>query len=917
TKITGPGGQEIDYGYSTAGDLTSVQYPGGVTEGHSYDADHHLTESTGGGKPSSTVEYDDAGRMVAITDGAGNRTVLDNDVTGQQQVVHDPNGKLTVVYTYDDLGDVLQKDQIIGGIAQTTKASFDVVGRMTDLTDPQEHHQHWVYDEADTAGNGNLLSYTDSNGRTTHFTGYDAHGHAATMTGPDGVPIGTLNYDPSTGLLLSSQRPGLPPSVFSYYPNGLRKSSIDPAGRTLSYAYNSAGYQTSVTDAAGHTTTYVPDANGRDTSVTDPSANTTHYTYDGMGNVASVTDPSGMTQTYHYNNQGLLEQASDGSHATSYVYNDAGLVAQRTDRNGAVTSYEYDLSGKLTEETRPGNDVTSYRYDALERLVEADNADSEVTFSYDAAGNVASQASCAPEPAHADCAAATDAGQQPMVQFDYGWAEDGQQASVTGPAGTTRYQYNDNGWLSQVIDPGGHPFSYHFDSQGRPSSVDSPNGVVDSFSYDPSSLLTGRDATTGTTTIGQSDYTLDPATAQRTSATDLDGTSTFTYQDNGWLSQATHPDGSGVSNENYTYDGAGNVTSTADVPTTQVGYTAGRLTQFGGTAQTYDAEGNLTSKTDTTGEVTRYHWNTDHELTSVDLPDGSTVQYSYDPLHRRIQTVAGSTVTRYAWDAFNLVAVYDGNNHLVTSYVTRPTGARAGDVAAPAEVLERTDAGGTAYFVHDGSESTTALTDATGSVTSRYDYNTAGLPASSNGSETGYTWNGAQYDATTGLYYLNDRYYDPTTGRFISEDPASAQYYNPPLGRWTHSSPAPSVTDPISYNRYAYAGNDPIDSRDPSGDDAGGPFKAEACVISALFTSWYTSQSAWGYAEAEAECLSDYVSDRLLLMEVGEVWQLLVNGDYDEAVTKADEILFQYLLQKIVQAIVTSILVSRSQMALG
>ena len=95
TKLTEPGGQEVDYGYSTAGDLTSVHYPDGVTEGHSYDADHHLTGSTGGeGKSASTVEYDDAGRMVAISDGAGNRTGLDNEIAGQQQVFHDPSGKL-------------------------------------------------------------------------------------------------------------------------------------------------------------------------------------------------------------------------------------------------------------------------------------------------------------------------------------------------------------------------------------------------------------------------------------------------------------------------------------------------------------------------------------------------------------------------------------------------------------------------------------------------------------------------------------------------------------------------------------------------------------------------------------------------------------------------------------------------------
>jgi RHS repeat-associated protein/uncharacterized repeat protein (TIGR01451 family) len=835
TKVTEPDGKSIDYGYSTAGDLTSVQYPGGVTEGHSYDADHHLTGSTGGGKPSSTVEYDGAGRMVAIIDGAGNRTVLDNDVAGRQRVVHDPNGLLTTVYTYDDLGDVLQKDQIIDGIAQTTKTSFDAVGRTTDLVDPQQHHQHWVYDETDTAGNGNLLSYTDANGRTTHFTGYDVHGSASAVIGPDGVTLASYAYDPRTGLLLSSQQPGLPPSVSSYYPNGLLKTSIDSAGRTVNYTYNSAGYQTSISDAAGRTTSYLPDANGRNTTVTDPSGNTDQYTYDGMGNVASVTNPSGVTQTFHYNNQGLLDQAGDGSGVTTYVYNDAGLVSQRTDRNGAVTTYDYDSDGNLVTETRPGDDVVSYRYDPLERLIEADNASTEVTFSYDAGDHLARQVSCAPQPGHAVCTSVSDPSQQPTVQFDYGWAEDGQQASVTGPGGTTSYQYDGNGRLSRIIDPAGHPFTYQFDAQNRPTSDGLPNGVVDSMSYDPSSALIGRDAAIGTTAISQSDYTLDPASAWRTSTTDLDGTSSYTRQDNGWLTQASHPASPGFPEEDYTYDGAGNVTSTAEVPAAQVSYTAGRLTQFGGTTLAYDAEGNLATKTDTTtGAVTRYHWNVDHQLTSVELPGGSTVEYFYDPLNRRVRSVHGGQITWYAWDAFNLAAVHDGSSHLVTSYVTTPTSAEVHDVADPAQVLERNDAHGVSYFVQDGSDSTTALTDSAGTVTSRYRYNTAGLPADINGPETGYTWTGAQYDTTSGLYYLNDRYYDPATGRFISEDPASAQYYNPPLGRWTHQTPSLSADQPIAYNRYAYAGNNPVDLTDPSGDE----MSKGACLLYAALLSF-------------------------------------------------------------------------------
>jgi RHS repeat-associated protein/uncharacterized repeat protein (TIGR01451 family) len=910
SAITGPDGHAINYGYSTTGDLTSVQYPDGSTAGYSYDSNHHLTDSTGGGKPASTVEYDNAGRMVAIIDGAGNRTVLDNDAAGQQQVLHDPTGRLTTVYTYDDLGDVLQKDQIIDGVNQTTKAKFDGAGRMVDLLDPQQHHEQWVYDETNTVNNGNLLSYTDANGRITRYTGYDAHGHAGTVLGPDGVAIGSLNYDPATGLLLSSQQQGLPPSVFSYYPNGQLKKSVDAAGRTVSYIYNSAGYQTSVTDAAGHTTTYVPDALGRDTSVTDASNNTTQYSYDAAGDVTSVIDPTGATQSFHYNNQGLLDRASDGAGATDYVYNGAGRVSQRTDRTGAVTSYQYNAAGNLTQETRPGNDVTSYQYDPLGRLTETDNADSELMFSYDAAGNVTRQVSCAPQPAHAECAAATSTAQQPMVQFDYGWSEDGQEASVTGPAGLTKYDYNNNGWLSQVTDPAGHSASYHFDGLGRLSSVNSPNSAVESFSYDPSSLLTGRDVTSGTSTIARSDYTLDPATAQRTSATDLDGTSTFSYQDNGWLSQSTHPDSSTLGAENFTYDGAGNFTSTAGVPASQVGYTAGRLTQFGATTLAYDAEGNLISKTDaSTGKVTRYHWNTDHELTSVDLPDGSTVSYSYDPLHRRVQTASGSQVTRYVWDAFNLAAIYDGNNQLVTSYVTQPTGADVNDVAAPAEVLERTDAQGTAYFVHDGAESTTALTDAAGTVTSRYRYNTAGLPATGNGSETGYTWSGAQYDAGTGLYYLNDRYYDPATGRFISEDPASAQYYAPSLGRWTHQYPQLSATNPVSFNRYAYANNDPVGLRDPSGDGVapGKVLKALECIISGVLASEITygadEEGQQESVQAIAECVEHVLEYANIGISAIEVYKLVYQGDYKKAGIK----IFQALLGEIIQELFVEI----------
>ncbi|MCP4074530.1 MAG: hypothetical protein GY742_22850, partial [Hyphomicrobiales bacterium] len=63
---------------------------------------------------------------------------------------------------------------------------------------------------------------------------------------------------------------------------------------------------------------------------------------------------------------------------------------------------------------------------------------------------------------------------------------------------------------------------------------------------------------------------------------------------------------------------------------------------------------------------------------------------------------------------------------------------------------------------------------------------------------------GERHDPETGLMYLNARYYDPVTARFISPDD-----WDP-------------VLDGVGTNRYAYAGNDPVNKSDPNGHSYGG-----------------------------------------------------------------------------------------------
>jgi RHS repeat-associated protein len=116
------------------------------------------------------------------------------------------------------------------------------------------------------------------------------------------------------------------------------------------------------------------------------------------------------------------------------------------------------------------------------------------------------------------------------------------------------------------------------------------------------------------------------------------------------------------------------------------------------------------------------------------------------------------------------------------------------------------------YFYHgDDQHNVMVVTDASGGVVERYEYNDYGQPtifdnqgnpltASAIGNP--YLFNGGHYDAETGLYYYRTRYLDPAAGRFITRDT---------IGIWG---------DPINLgNAYTYVGNNPWTLLDPYGEE--------------------------------------------------------------------------------------------------
>ncbi len=86
------------------------------------------------------------------------------------------------------------------------------------------------------------------------------------------------------------------------------------------------------------------------------------------------------------------------------------------------------------------------------------------------------------------------------------------------------------------------------------------------------------------------------------------------------------------------------------------------------------------------------------------------------------------------------------------------------------EALSRSDATGTFSYLADGLGSTVAIADATGAPSATYTYAPFGDTAVTGLSPNPFQFTGRENDGT-GLYYYRARYYAPTLGRFLAEDP--------------------------------------------------------------------------------------------------------------------------------------------------
>jgi RHS repeat-associated protein len=157
----------------------------------------------------------------------------------------------------------------------------------------------------------------------------------------------------------------------------------------------------------------------------------------------------------------------------------------------------------------------------------------------------------------------------------------------------------------------------------------------------------------------------------------------------------------------------------------------------------------------------------------------------------RDSRVAGSSTITYSYQGLNIL--YEKN---VTGSTTTITKHFYADGLQVAKMV-----GTGVYYLHPDALGSTRLV-VTSTLTVKFSSNY--VPYGPNYALTGkevFMYTGKPYDAATGLYYYGARFYDPTTGRFVTEDSNNGM-----------------LSDPMSLNRYAYARDNPMKYEDPSGN---------------------------------------------------------------------------------------------------
>ncbi len=771
-EVTLAGGEDMTVTATYNGDSTYVK----PTEVKHIDSFGNVVSETyyehGSATPLSKnkYKYDLSGNLVETL---GGRTYMENLGDYTSKTEYDYMGNPTKSYradgayttaVYNKQGQAVSTTDYMGN---TATVKYDRLGRVIQTETPFEGNYTaktlTFYD-----GNGNIIETREQNNN---------------MGGRESYKVTEYEYDSRNRLITVKVNDGSRDIYTQYAYDNVGNMVKMVTGQTSkltdlfgsmpdeatwqTYEYDRFGNVTKATDALGNSTVSEYNLMGLPTKQTDRNGNVTTNTYNPYGSLLTSHVTGGGADTVYdvsedivntYNKNGMLISSAVGeNNITAYTYDVYGNTASET-TNGVTNTYTYDVNGnrKTYAQTENGASLISgtYTYDSLDRLTNVNFGGVSAAYTYDANNRLTREA----------------------------------RGGVT-----SAYGYNKAGLVVSMENSAGESYTYEYKLDGN-QCLKMAESMVASYDYDDLGQLKIEKI------ICREDYGI----------ANKDYTGFFyTYDTHGNRVKMDQADNYEVSYiTEYSYDKNNRLTEqkVIDPYTTNI---------YNIRSYEYDENGNLlfegleeydwifseyeTESVDFVDERDygkNYIYNTRGQMTGV-LTDSKNISYTYDPIGRRSSKTVNDQTTNHYWDGSDIVRETGANNAVYYKGINL--------------IAQQMD-GAVGYYLYNAHGDITGITGGKARSVGTFEYDAFGNGHPGNGAETPFRYNSQYYDEETGLYYLRNRYYDSSTGRFTQEDPAKD-----------------------GLNWYIYCNNNPINLHDFWGLKAV-PLREEAQRLGAVVT---------------------------------------------------------------------------------